>query len=90
MNNLIPICSFHDTESFIRKSQNIMTNAKKIRAELSLEVLTPNSIPLDAKIMEFKEDPEKMDELRIIIDDIVANAQKQAELTLIDNKVHEK
>lgn len=66
-----------------------MTNAKKVRAELSLEVLTPNSVPLDAKIMEFKEDPEKMDELRIIIDDIVANAQKQAELTLIDNKVLE-
>lgn len=64
-----------------------MTNAKKVRAELSLEVLTPTSIPLEAKIMEFKEDPEKMDELRIIIDDIVANAQKQAELKVIDNKV---
>lgn len=36
--------------------------------------------------MEFKEDPERMDELRLIIDDIVANAQKQAELK-IDNKV---
>lgn len=67
-----------------------MTNAKKVRAELSLEVLTPTSIPLEAKIMEFKEDPEKMDELRIIIDDIVANAQKQAELKVIDNKVNEK
>lgn len=64
-----------------------MTNAKKIRAELSLEVLTPTSIPLEAKIMEFKEDPEKMDEMMKFIDDIVENAQKQAELKAIDNKV---
>lgn len=75
---------------YISKSQYIMTNAKKIRSELSLEVLSPTSLPIEAKIMEFKEDPEKMDQLRIIIDDIVANAQKQAELKVIDNKVHEK
>lgn len=81
-----------DLENFliISKSESIMTNAKKIRAEMSIEVLTPNSIPLEARIMEFKEDPEKMDELRTIIDDIVENAQKQAELKATDNKVHEK
>lgn len=65
-----------------------MTNAKKIRAELSLEVLTPTSVPLEAKIMEFKEDPERMDEMIKFIDDIMANAQKQAELKAIDNKVN--
>ncbi len=65
-----------------------MTNAKKVRAELSLEVLTPTSIPLEAKIMEFKEDPEKMDEMMKFIDDIVETAQKQAELKVIDNKVN--
>lgn len=54
---------------------------------MSLEVLSPNSIPLDAKIMEFKEDPEKMDQMMQFIDDIVENAQKQAELKATHNKV---
>ncbi|XP_037050366.1 uncharacterized protein LOC119084483 [Bradysia coprophila] len=63
-----------------------MTNAKKLRTELSLDVLTPTSIPLDVKIMEFKEDPEKMDEMIRFVDEIVENAQKQAELRVIDNK----
>lgn len=49
----------------------------RIRA-MSLDLSSPNHIPLNVRIAEFCEDPQNMDEMGAFIDDILKNAQIEA------------
>lgn len=46
--------------------------------QLSLDLSSPNHIPLNVRIAEFCEDPQNMDEMSAFIDDILKNAQTEA------------
>lgn len=61
----------------------------RIRA-MSLDLSSPNHIPLNVRIAEFCEDPQNMDEMGAFIDDILKKAQAEATDRLErKNKVHE-
>lgn len=45
---------------------------------MSLDLSSPSHIPLSARIAEFTEDPQNMDELRGFIDGILIEAQTEA------------
>lgn len=46
--------------------------------QMSLDLSSPNHIPLNVRIAEFCEDPQNMDEMSAFIDDILKNAQIEA------------
>lgn len=52
-------------------------------SKMDLELM----MPLDARIEEFKQDTEKMNDLSIYIDDIIKCAQQEAEKKLHGKKV---
>lgn len=57
--------------------------------QMSLDLSSPNHIPLNVRIAEFCEDPQNMDEMSAFIDDILKNAQIEATARLErKNKVH--
>lgn len=45
---------------------------------MSLDLSSPSHIPLHARVAEFSEDPQNMDELRGFIDGILNEAQTEA------------
>lgn len=47
---------------------------------MSLDLSSPNHIPLNVRIAEFREDPQNMDEMREFIDDILKKAQIEADV----------
>lgn len=58
-----------------------------MHTELSLELSSPNTLPLEARMAEFKEDPEKMDQMLLFVNDVITKAQAQAGLKLDAKKV---
>ncbi|GAB0086327.1 uncharacterized protein DMENIID0001_003730 [Sergentomyia squamirostris] len=50
-----------------------------MRSELSLDLSTPTTMPLDARIAEFKEDPERMDAVAEFVDGIITDARTESE-----------
>lgn len=46
--------------------------------QMSLDLSSPNHIPLNVRIAEFCEDPQNVDEMSAFIDDILKNAQIEA------------
>lgn len=56
---------------------------------MSLDLSSPNHIPLNVRIAEFCEDPQNMDEMGAFVDDILSKAQTEATARLEQkNKVH--
>lgn len=56
--------------------------------QMSLDLSSPNHIPLNVRIAEFCEDPQNMDEMTAFIDDILKKAQIEADARLEEkNKV---
>lgn len=56
--------------------------------QMSLDLSSPNHIPLNARIAEFRQDPQNMDQMVEFVDDIIKNAQTEANKRLDDrNKV---
>lgn len=56
---------------------------------MSLDLSSPNHIPLNVRIAEFCEDPQNMDEMTAFVDDILKKAQIEADARLEQkNKVH--
>ncbi|XP_059621119.1 uncharacterized protein LOC132264809 isoform X4 [Phlebotomus argentipes] len=53
-----------------------------MRSELSLDLSTPTTMPLDARIAEFKEDPERMDQMAEFVDGILKEARLETEKRL--------
>lgn len=53
-----------------------------MRSELSLDLSTPTTMPLDARIAEFKEDPERMDAMAEFVDGILKEARLETEKKL--------
>lgn len=49
---------------------------------MSLDLSSPNHIPLNVRIAEFCEDPQNMDEMTAFIDDILKTAQIEADARL--------
>lgn len=55
---------------------------------MSLDLSSPNHIPLNVRIAEFCEDPQNMDEMTAFVDDILKKAQIEADARLEEkNKV---
>lgn len=46
--------------------------------QMSLDLSSPNHIPLNVRIAEFCEDPQNMDEMGAFVDDILSKAQAEA------------
>lgn len=56
--------------------------------QMSLDLSSPNHIPLNVRIAEFCEDPQNMDEMTAFVDDILKKAQIEADAQLeLRNKV---
>lgn len=49
---------------------------------MSLDLSSPNHIPLNVRIAEFCEDPQNMDEMTAFVDDILKKAQIEADARL--------
>lgn len=49
----------------------------KIR-QMSLDLSSPNHIPLNVRIAEFRQDPQNMDQMTEFVDDVIQNAQEEA------------
>lgn len=58
-----------------------------MRSELSLDLSSPSTLPLETRITEFKQDPKNMDEMRFFIDEILKSAEDQANLKLKEKSV---
>lgn len=50
--------------------------------QMSLDLSSPNHIPLNVRIAEFCEDPQNMDEMTAFVDDILKKAQIEADARL--------
>uniref|UniRef100_A0A1L8DBC5 Uncharacterized protein n=1 Tax=Nyssomyia neivai TaxID=330878 RepID=A0A1L8DBC5_9DIPT len=50
-----------------------------MRSALSLDLSTPTTMPLEARIAEFKEDPESMDAMAEFVDGILKEARLETE-----------
>lgn len=50
--------------------------------QLSLDLSSPNHIPLNVRIAEFCEDPQSMDQMTEFVDDILKTAQIEADARL--------
>lgn len=50
--------------------------------QMSLDLSSPNHIPLNARIAEFCEDPQNMDQMTEFVDDILKKAQIEADARL--------
>lgn len=53
--------------------------------QMSLDLSSPNHIPLNARIAEFRQDPQNMDQMIEFVDDIIKNAQIEANRRIEDN-----
>lgn len=53
--------------------------------QMSLDLSSPNHIPLNVRIAEFCEDPQNMDELGAFVDEILSKAQAEATARLEQN-----
>lgn len=51
---------------------------------MSLDLSSPNHIPLNVRIAEFCEDPQNMDEMSAFVDDILKKAQIEADTRLAE------
>lgn len=57
---------------------------------MSLDLNSPNHIPLNVRIAEFRQDPQNMDQMTEFVDDVIKNAQLEANRRLDEkNKVNE-
>lgn len=57
--------------------------------QMSLDLNSPNHIPLIVRIAEFRQDPQNMDQMAEFVDDVIKNAQIEANRRLEEkNKVH--
>lgn len=66
----------------------IETDAHLRIRQMSLDLSSPNHIPLNVRIAEFSEDPQNMDEMSAFIDDILNKAQIEVDARLEEkNKV---
>lgn len=56
--------------------------------QMSLDLNSPSHIPLSARIAEFRQDPQYMDQMTEFVDDVINNAQIEANRRLDEkNKV---
>lgn len=60
----------------------IETDAHLRIRQMSLDLSSPNHIPLKVRIAEFQEDPQNRDEVLAFVDDILKKAQIEAEARL--------
>lgn len=60
----------------------IETDAHLRIRQMSLDLSSPNHIPLNVRIAEFCEDPQNMDEMTAFVDDILKKAQIEADARL--------
>lgn len=54
----------------------------KMRSELSLDLSSPTTMPLEMRIAEFKHNPQKMDEMTNFVDGVIREAQFEVEKKL--------
>lgn len=54
--------------------------------QMSLDLSSPNHIPLNVRIAEFCEDPQNMDQMTEFVDDILKKAQTEADARLEQNE----
>lgn len=54
--------------------------------QMSLDLSSPNHIPLNARIAEFRQDPQNMDQMTVFVDDVINTAQKEANKRLDEKK----
>lgn len=53
---------------------------------MSLDLNSPNHIPLNVRIAEFRQDPQNMDQMTEFVDDVIKNAQLEANRRLDEMK----
>lgn len=58
-----------------------------MRSQLSLDLSSPTRIPVEARIAEFKQDPDKMDQVTEFVNSVLATAQTEAEKKSSTEKV---
>lgn len=50
-----------------------------MRSELSLDLSSPTTLPLESRMYEFKQDPQKMDAITKFVDEVLVKAQDEVE-----------
>lgn len=63
----------------------IETDAHLRIRQMSLDLSSPNHIPLNVRIAEFCEDPQNMDEMTAFVDDVLKKAQIEVDARLEQN-----
>lgn len=63
-----------------------------MRVEMNLDIQESRDLrdDIDTRIAEFKQDPDKMSELNVFVDDVLSEAQKSAEVKLQDKSADER
>lgn len=57
--------------------------------QMSLDLNSPSHIPLNVRIAEFRQDPQNVDQMAEFVDDVIKNAQIEANRRLDEkNKVN--
>lgn len=65
-----------------------MTDVNLRIRQMSLDLSSPNHIPLNVRIAEFRQDPQNMDQMTEFVDDVISKAQTEANKRLdATNKV---
>lgn len=65
-----------------------MTDVNLRIRQMSLDLSSPNHIPLNVRIAEFRQDPQNMDQMTEFVDDVINKAQTEANKRLdATNKV---
>lgn len=54
--------------------------------QMSLDLSSPNHIPLNVRIAEFRQDPQNMDQMTEFVDDVINTAQTEANKRLEEKK----
>lgn len=75
---------------FFRAKLQLKMNEPNLRIrQMSLDLNSPNHIPLSVRIAEFREDPQNVDQMAEFVDDVIKNAQLEVNRRLDEkNKVN--
>lgn len=55
-----------------------MTDPSLRIRQMSLDLSSPNHIPLNVRIAEFRQDPQNMDQMTEFVDEVIQSAQDEA------------
>ena len=58
--------------------------------QMSLDLNSPSRIPLNVRIAEFRQDPQNMDQMTEFVDELIVNAQSEADRRRAEQKTEMK